>query len=290
MAPTPHALWVVSRGCGTVTRYDKQTQKGTVAGVSSSPYDVADDADGNVWVTDRKPVVTWILRAASGTGTAALPEKTKVVPVPLSHAGAEALGPATCGVIPGPLFARSHDRVALVDIRTRRLVSSIPVHGESTAIAFDFGRAWIGTYDPRDASAWPAVVRPGSRVNRLRLESNDGWGPLGIATGAGTVWVLTSAGHADQGRPRDAAHAADPDGCQAAGVPRLRRRLGLDRERADSSVSRIDPHSNRVQTIRLAATGRSPAESRRRTTPSGSRSATRTATQPIADAATSCGR
>jgi DNA-binding SARP family transcriptional activator len=249
MALTGNGLWVVSRGNGTVARYDLRTRREAVVGVSSSPYDVAADADGNVWVANRRPVVTWILRTASGTGTSAVPWLTEDVAVPLPGAGAEAVGAGYLWVIPGPAaLRRDADRVSLIDVRSRRLHSSIRVAGQTTAIAFGYGSAWIGTYDRARSSASLSIIRPGSSgAESVPLETGDGWGPLGIATGAGSVWVLTSAGTLLRIDPETAhivkriplaakqpAYVAVGDGAVwTANV-------------AGFSVSRIDPRTDRV--------------------------------------------
>jgi streptogramin lyase len=99
-------------------------------------------------------------------------------------------------VIPGPFTGNTgYDRVALIGVSSHRVAQTISVGRQTTAIAYGFGSAWIGTYDSRHSTAWLSVVGPGSnRPRPLRLEAGDGWGPLAIAVGEGNVWVLTSAG------------------------------------------------------------------------------------------------
>jgi DNA-binding SARP family transcriptional activator len=197
MAFSGNTVWVVNRGDRTISRYDVRSQTTTKPfAVGSNPYDVAADSAGNAWVSDRKPTVGWILHPATGTGTAAVPLGTKDIPVPLPRAGAEAYGAGYVWVIAGPLTSRAEDDgVALIDVRTRKLASAIDLGRETTAIAYGYGSAWIGTYDRRHSTAWLTVVRPGSdRPESLRLETGDGWGPLSVAVGGGDVWVLTSGG------------------------------------------------------------------------------------------------
>ena len=62
MALVGSTLWIVTRGNGQIERYDLRAQHGTTtASGGAAPYDIAADADGNVWVSQRKPDVTWIL-------------------------------------------------------------------------------------------------------------------------------------------------------------------------------------------------------------------------------------
>jgi streptogramin lyase len=196
MASAPGALWIVNRGDGTIQRFGLRDQRLTQpVGAGGSPYSIAADADGNVWVSERKPTVTWILHSASGSGSSAVPAVTKSVEIPLPGAGSEAFGDGYLWVIPGPLdFPAGHQGISRIDVRTRTLASTIPLDGQTTAIAYGHGSAWIGTYDPLHFTAWLAVVRAGSnRPERVKLETGDGWGPLAIAAGAGDIWVLTSA-------------------------------------------------------------------------------------------------
>jgi DNA-binding beta-propeller fold protein YncE len=252
-----NSLWLVNRGDGTVVRYDLRTLARHGFGVAPTPYDIAADVDGNVWVSDTEPSVTWILHPAAGAGTAAVPPEYANVPIPGSAAGAEAAGAGYLWVIAGPLDRPSgNDRVSLIDVGSHRLASSIPVGHQTTAIAFGFGSAWIGTYDRARSAAAVAVVRPGStRPQQLPLETGDGWGPLDIAVGAGSVWVLTSA---------DTVIRIDPE------TRRVLERIPMPAEQpallavgagavwtanaADSSLSEIDPRSNRVvRTIPLGS-------------------------------------
>jgi DNA-binding SARP family transcriptional activator/DNA-binding beta-propeller fold protein YncE len=196
MAFAPGALWIVNRGSGTIQRYGLRDGKlSQSVGAGGNPYDIAADADGNVWVSERKPMVTWILHPASGAGASAVPSETKDIGVPIPGAGAEAFGDGYLWVIPGPLVFPAGDQgVSRIDVRSHALASTIPLDGQTTAIAYAHGSAWIGTYDGRHSTAWLSVVRAGSdRPETIRLETGDGWGPLAIAAGAGHIWVLTSA-------------------------------------------------------------------------------------------------
>jgi DNA-binding beta-propeller fold protein YncE len=195
IAVTQKALWIVNRGDRTVARYDLHTHAVHTIG-ASAPYDIAADADGNVWVSETKPLVTWILRSANGTGASAVPLVTHPIPLPLPGAGAVAAGAGYLWVVPGPAtWAKGSDHVTLIDVRSRGVASSIPLRRQTTAIAFGYGSAWIGTYDSSSSSDWLSVVRAGSgRSESIGLEANDGSGPLDVTVGAGSVWALTSAG------------------------------------------------------------------------------------------------
>jgi DNA-binding beta-propeller fold protein YncE len=257
MALSRGALWIVNRGDGTVVRYDLAHGTQRAYAVTSAPSGIAADADGNVWVSDTKPAVTWILHPAAGTGTAAVPPQFEDISVPGAGADAEAVGAGYLWVIAGPLDPPAgDDRVSLIGVRSHRLVSSIPLGHQTTAIAFGYGSAWIGTYDRRRSTAGLSVVRPGStRPEQVPLETGDGWGPQSIATGAGSVWVLTSS---------DTVLRIDPE------TDRVLRRISLaDRQPSllavgagavwtanvgDSSVTKIDPATNRiVRTIPLGS-------------------------------------
>ena len=66
----------------------------------------------------------------------------------------------------------------------------------TTAIAYGYRAAWIGAYDPEHSTAWLLKVRPGPKpIESLKLETGDGAGPLSVAIGEGSVWVITSRGN-----------------------------------------------------------------------------------------------
>ncbi len=191
MALVGNRLWIVTRGSGTITQ-----QRTPPFPAGAAPYDITADADGNAWVSQRKPFVTWIFHKVKWNGDpyATPVTTTQDVPVPLATTGAVAVGGGYVWVIPGPVGAG--DRVALVDVRHRRFHSTIPLGRQTTAIAYGYGSAWIGTYDPGHSTAWLSRVRPGSdRPESLGLETGDGAGPLAVAVGDGSVWVLTSRGN-----------------------------------------------------------------------------------------------
>jgi DNA-binding SARP family transcriptional activator/streptogramin lyase len=251
MALVGNRLWVVTRGSGTITQ-----QRTPPFPAGAAPYDIAADADGNAWVSQRKPVVTWIFRKVKWNGD---PYSTPVaitqdIPVPLARAGAEAVGGGYLWVIPGPISAGN--RVAVIDVRRRRFHSTIPLGRQTTAIAYGYGSAWIGTYDPRHLTAWLSRVRPGSdRSESLGLETEDGAGPLAVAVGEGSVWVVTSRGNLLRIDPKglQIIHRIQMSGEQptllavGAGSVWTANHHGY-------SVSQIDPESNKiVRTIPLGS-------------------------------------
>ena len=196
MALVGNELWIVTRGSASIERYDLRAHH-RIPPLQPAPAldDIAVDAEGHAWVSDRKPVVTWIGHVADGTGPYETPVVTsKDIPVPLPGAGAEAVGAGYLWVI-SDLPGRTGESVSLIDVRHRRLASTIPLDRQTTAIAYGYRSAWIATYDTEHSTAWLSRVRPGSvSIESVRLESQDGAGPLAVAVGNGNVWVVTSRG------------------------------------------------------------------------------------------------
>jgi len=257
MALVGNALWIVTRGNGQIERYDLRSQKGTPPlPAGAAPYDIAADADGNAWVSQRKPFVTWISRRVKWNGDpyATPAATTQDIPVPLARAGAEAVGGGYLWVIPGPISAGN--RVALIDVRHRRFHSTIPLGRQTTAIAYGYGSAWIGTYDPRRSTAWLSRVRPGSdRPESLGLETGDGAGPLAVAVGEGNVWVVTSRGSLLGIDPKDLqiTHripmSAEQPTLLAVGASSV-----WTANHKNYDVSKVDPEKNKiVRTIPLGS-------------------------------------
>jgi DNA-binding SARP family transcriptional activator len=255
MALVGRTLWIVARGSASIGRYDLRTGH-EMPPLQPGPAldDIAVDANGHAWVSDRQPAVTWIGHVTDGTGPYERPVvKTERVAVPLPGAGAEAVGGGYLWVI-SDLPGRTGDAVALVDVRTRRVSSKIPLGRQTTAIAYGYRAAWIGAYDPGRSTAWLLRVEPGSRaVESLKLETGDGAGPLAVAVGDDNVWVTTS---------RGSLLRIDPDG------PRIAHRISMAAEQptrlavgagsvwtanhAGYSVSEVDPRADRiVRTIPL---------------------------------------
>jgi DNA-binding SARP family transcriptional activator len=198
MAVDGNILWILARGSGLVVPYDVRTPPpGTGPppfSAGASPYAVA-AAGGHAWVSERKPVVFWIRHVGSVTAPHATPPVTSqsIRVRQLKTAGAEAVGGGDLWVIPGPIG--TGNRVAQINVRnSHQSTVSVGPGRRTTAIAFRYGSAWVGTYDPRHGGIdYLTKVRPGSdQPPSLELETGDGAGPLAVAVGAGSVWVLTA--------------------------------------------------------------------------------------------------
>jgi DNA-binding SARP family transcriptional activator len=242
-------LWTVARGDATIGRYDLRHHHG-MPPLQPGPVldDIAVDAEGHAWVSGRTPVVTWIGHVTDGTGPYEAPVvSTERIRVPLPGAGAEAVGAGYLWVI-SDLPGRTGESVALIDTRHRRLASTIPLGRQTTSLAYGYGAAWIGAYDPEHSTAWLLKVRPGSApIESLELESQDGAGPLAVAAGEGSVWVITS---------RGSLIGVDPRGLQithrismSAELPTLLAAGAGSVWTANHngySVSQIDPHTDKI--------------------------------------------
>ena len=197
MALVRETLWIVERGNATIERYVFRARHG-IPPLQPAPAldDIAVDTEGHAWVSDRKPVVTWIGHVADGTGPYERPVvSSQRIGVPLPGAGAEAVGGGYLWVI-SDLPGRTGESVSLIDVRNRHLASTIPLDRQTTAIAYGYRAAWIGAYDPAHLTAWLLKLRPrSSSVESLKLETGDGAGPLAVAVGDGSVWVVTSRGN-----------------------------------------------------------------------------------------------
>ena len=256
MAVVGKVLWIVMVD-GTIQPFDLRTQKGTPPFPAGNAVDIAADPAGDAWVSQRKPVVTWIRPPRSydaGHPYARPAVTTQDVRVPLPGAGAEAVGAGYLWVI-SDLPARTGRSVALVDVRRRRLASTIPLGRQTTAIAYGYRSAWIGTYDPRHSTSWLLKVRPGAPIESLELEGGDGAGPLAVAVGAGSVWALTSRGSLIRIDPREPQiirtipMAAEQPTLLAVGAGSV-----WTANHNGYSVSQVDPHRNRVvRTIPLGS-------------------------------------
>ncbi|MGN6406529.1 MAG: BTAD domain-containing putative transcriptional regulator, partial [Gaiellaceae bacterium] len=200
-----NALWIGMRGNAQIQPYDLRTERDTQPFSGAGALDdIAADAEGHAWVSDKKPVVTWIGHVTGVTDPYATPRVTSQnIRVPLPGAGAEAAGAGYLWVI-SDLPGRTGRSVSRIDVRDRHLASSISLGRQTTAIAYGYGSAWIGAYDPQASIAWLSRVRPGSKqVQSVELETADGAGPLAVAVGDGSVWVVTSRGNLLRVDPED---------------------------------------------------------------------------------------
>jgi len=245
MAVDGNFLWILARGSGLV-HYDGNPSSSPPFSVGASPYDVA-AAGGHAWVSERKPVVTWIRHVGSVTDPSETPSVTRrsIRVRQLKKAGAEAVGGGYLWVIPGPVG--TGNRVALINLRNSHQ-RTVPVGLQTTAIAYDHGSAWVGTFDPRHGgTAYLTKVRPGSdHPPSYQLETEDGEGPLAVAVGAGSVWVITSRGNLLR---------FDPKTLKIIPIPMSREQPEWLAVGAGSvwtanlnhdNVSEIDPHTNKI--------------------------------------------
>jgi DNA-binding SARP family transcriptional activator len=93
MALVGGTLWIVGRANASIGRYDVRARHGLPA-LQPGPAvdDIAVDAEGHAWVSEGKPVVTWIGHVADGAGTLAdatpvaraevSPDRVHIRPVP----------------------------------------------------------------------------------------------------------------------------------------------------------------------------------------------------------------
>jgi DNA-binding SARP family transcriptional activator/DNA-binding beta-propeller fold protein YncE len=250
-------LWTVARGNGTIGRYDFRTRHGRPPlQLGPALDDIAVDPEGHAWVSDRKPVVTWIGHVTDGTSPYETPVvSTLRIGVPLRGAGAEAVGAGYLWVIsdrPG----RTGESVSLVDLSHRRLSSTIHLGRQTTAIAYGYRAAWIGAYDAEHSAAWLLKVRPGSNpIESLRLETDDGAGLLSVAVGEGSVWVITSRGDLLGIDPRtlQVVHRI-PMSAQEPTLLAVGAGSVWTANHTGYSVSKIDPRTNKI--VRTIPIGR----------------------------------
>jgi DNA-binding SARP family transcriptional activator len=243
MAVDGNILWILARGSGSIVHYDVRDQPGTPPfPVGPSLYDIA-AAGGQAWVSERKPVLTWIRHVGGVTNPVVTSRKIRVRQ--LKTAGAEAVGGGYLWVIPAP---PGTNRVARIDVRHPRTQRPISLDSgqQTTAIAYGYRSAWITTWNPGQvASLWK--VRPGSIPEHIELETGDGEGPLAVAVGEGNVWVVTSRGNLLGIDPKtlEIVHripmAAEQPEWVAVGA-----RSVWTANHNQYSVSQINPHTNKI--------------------------------------------
>jgi DNA-binding beta-propeller fold protein YncE len=171
--------------------------------------------------------------------------------VPSEHAEGLAIGGGYLWITnPASVRRQGIETVSRVDLRSNKVVSTIPVGKTPIFDTFGEGALWVANYDDDTIS----LVSPGSTdAETIRL--GPGCGPLGIATGFGSAWVVCY--WPQQLLRIDATTrkvvARIPIGGGPLGVG-----TGADAvwvtNRDSRTVSRIDPGSNWVvATIRLPA-------------------------------------
>jgi YVTN family beta-propeller protein len=249
IASSEDAMWVANVEDRTVARVDAATKRVRIVGGAPVAAALASTMKGDVWLSSfEEPVVTLIARGGrifdEGPHTlAAAPARVRLP----GSAESLAVGGGYLWVT-SPSDSGGRDTVFQIDLRTRRLVSSIPVGTLPLYATFGYGSAWVSNYRGDSVS----VIRPGSGEPETIAVPG---GPLGIAAGGGAIWVVT---FWSQELVR-----IDPE------TRRVVRRIPVGEgplavavgggavwvtNRDDKTISRIDPATNAVvRTIRLAA-------------------------------------
>jgi YVTN family beta-propeller protein len=248
IATTDDAIWVANVDDRTVARVSLPTKQVRVVGGAPVAHQVVSGLNGDVWLSSfEEPVVTLIARRAQLTrGVHALAAGPRRVELPGSAEGL-AVGGGYLWVT-SPSDSGGDDAVFRIDLRSRRLVSSIHVGKLPLFMAFGYGSAWIANYEGNSVS----VIRPGS--TQAETIATPG-GPLGIAAGARGIWVVTF-------WTRELVRI-DPE------TRRVVRRIGVGAgplsvtvgggavwvtNRDSKTISRVDPSTNKVvATIHLTA-------------------------------------
>lgn len=248
IASSADAIWVANVEDRTVSRISLATREVRVIGGAPVAHALASGSNGDIWLSSfEEPVVTMIApRGLIADGAHALAAAPARVNLPGS-AEALAVGGGYLWVT-SPSDSGGRDTVFQIDLRSRRLVSSIPVGTLPLFVAIGYDSAWISNYRGDSVS----VVRPGTdQPETIPVRG----GPLGIAAGDGAIWVVTFWSHE--------LVRIDPETMEVlrripVGSGPLSVAVGAGAvwvtNRDDRTISRIDPSTNKVSsTIRLAA-------------------------------------
>jgi hypothetical protein len=107
---------------------------------------------------------------------------------PASGAGSIALGGGCLWVIAGPLTLPDDNTVAVVNLATEQAVRTLRLKGDTTAIAFADGAAWVSTNYGGNGLLY--AIRANAALPRpYRVELGDS--TFGMAVGDGHLWILT---------------------------------------------------------------------------------------------------
>lgn len=246
IASTAEALWVENGEDRTVARIDLKTKDVRILGGAPVARDLTSTLNGDVWLSSfEEPFVTRIAHHGRiGEGPHAIAAAPVRVRLPGSAEGL-AVGGGYLWVT-SPSDSGGRDTVFQIDLRTHRVVSSLPVGTLPLYAAFGYGSAWISNYKGDSVS----VIRPGSeRPETIEVSG----GPLGIAAGGGAIWVVTFWSRElvridpeTRRVLRKIPIGAGPLGVAVGGG------AVWATNRDDNTVSRIDPATNTVtQTIQL---------------------------------------
>lgn len=168
-------VWVVNSRDRTVTRVSPSGAVQTIGGVPFADH-VAVDGD-DVWVSSLDRASIARIDGRSG-------EVVESIGLPSQHAEGLAIGGGSLWVTnPATTRGVGTETVSRIDLRTRAVVSTIAVGTTPIFTTFGDGSVWVSNYDADTVS----VVRPGS-VMAETIDVCDG--PLGIATGYRSVWVV----------------------------------------------------------------------------------------------------
>jgi streptogramin lyase len=139
--------------------------------------------DGDVWVSSfTEPIVTLLARnglPATGAGQSDAPLTVRLP----GSAEALAVGGGYLWVT-SPSDTGGKDQVFQIDLRTMKPVRAIDVGRLPLFVCVGYEAAWVANYRSDSVS----VIRPGQeRPDTISVAP----GPLGIAAGAGAVWVVS---------------------------------------------------------------------------------------------------
>jgi DNA-binding SARP family transcriptional activator/DNA-binding beta-propeller fold protein YncE len=248
IAATVDAIWVANAEDRTVARVALRTKKVRIYGGAPVAHEVVSGLNGDVWLSSfEEPIVTLIApRGHMARGERATAAGPRRIGLPGSAEGL-AVGGGFLWVT-SPSDSGGRDTVFRIDLRSRRLVSSVPVGKLPLFVSFGYGSAWVSNYEDGSVS----VIRPGTeQAETIPVPG----GPLGIAAGAGAVWVVTF-------WSRELVRI-DPETRKVLHRIRVGRGpLGVAvgagaiwvTNRDDRTLSRIDPGANKLSSIiRLAA-------------------------------------
>jgi DNA-binding SARP family transcriptional activator/streptogramin lyase len=226
------AVWVVNHRDRTVTRVRPNGTLDTIGGIVFADH-VAVDGD-DVWVSsfDRASIA----RIDGRTG-----EVVESVGIPARHAEGLTVGGGYLWVTnPATERGVGTETVSAIDLRTRTVAATIRVGTTPIFTTFGDGAVWVSNYDADTIS----IVRPGS-AEAETIDACDG--PLGIATGFHSVWVVcywsSELVRIDARTLQAVAHVALGPGpldvSTGAGAV-------WATSRESNEVARIDPRTNRV--------------------------------------------
>jgi DNA-binding beta-propeller fold protein YncE len=235
-------VWVVNWQDRTISRINAAGEVETIGGVPRADH-LAVEGD-NVWVSsfDRSSVA----RIDAKTG-----EVAESLGLRSQHAEGLAIGGGYLWITnPATVRRQGIETVSRVDLRSDKVVSTIPVGQTPIFDTFGEGALWVANYDDDTVS----VVSPGS-ADAETIALGGACGPLGIATGFGSVWVVCywrqELVRLDPSTRRIVARI--PVGSGPLSVSTGGGAVWVT-NRDSRTVSRIDPRSNAtVATVRLRA-------------------------------------